>query len=83
MRAHTTHQPARRTIGAVAIFVIIVGASTLHAQLPARSLTSVAAVESAAPAVDPDANSVRLLVGRSAIVAVDRPIARGPSGVSK
>jgi len=69
-------RPVRRLIGICILIVAVVGPSTLYAQLPSRPLTTVAAVESSAPPVEQSPDSVRLLVGRSAIVNVGKPIAR-------
>jgi pilus assembly protein CpaC len=65
----------RRTIGALIFIVAIMGWSTLLAQVPTPVLTASAARDSAPP-VEPGTDSVRLLVGRSTIVNVGKPIAR-------
>src|SRR5689334_7911608 len=67
-------QPIRRTIGVLIFIVAVIGRSTLYAQTQAPVLTASAARELASP-VEP-AESVRLLVGRSTIVDVGKPIAR-------
>jgi pilus assembly protein CpaC len=80
MRAHAqTIQPSRRLIAALILLVAVVGRSTLYAQTPAPAQQPVAvtaALDSAPPPVEPAADAVRLLVGRSTIVDVGRPIAR-------
>ena len=68
-------QPVRRLIGTLIFIVAVMGRSTLYAQSPAPVLTASAALESAPP-VEQIADSVRLLVGRSTIVDVGKPIAR-------
>jgi pilus assembly protein CpaC len=69
--------PDRRRIrAAILIIAIVVGAPTLYAQSPAQSLTARATAETSASPVEPAADSLRLLVGRSTIVDVGKPIAR-------
>jgi pilus assembly protein CpaC len=66
-----------RAITALILIVLVVGQSTVYAQLPARAVVAtVAANEAAPPPVEQGADSVRLLVGRSVIVDVGKPIAR-------
>jgi pilus assembly protein CpaC len=68
--------PTRRLIAALLLLVAVVGRSTLYAQVPApQPMTVAAALESATP-VEPTIDAVRLLVGRSTIVDVGKPIAR-------
>jgi pilus assembly protein CpaC len=67
-------QPIRRTIGVLIFIVAVIGRSTLYAQTQAPVLTASAAREIASPVES--AESVRLLVGRSTIVDVGKPIAR-------
>jgi pilus assembly protein CpaC len=68
-------RPVRRLIGTLIFIVAVIGRSTLYAQEPTPVLTASAARESAPP-VEQSADSVRLLVGRSTIVNVGKPIAR-------
>ena len=68
-----TQRPVRRMIGAVILMVVVVAPPTVYAQAPAMAVRPVAAVET--PAVE-TVDSVRLLVGRSAIVDVGTTIAR-------
>jgi pilus assembly protein CpaC len=77
MGAHAQKvQPNRRLIAALILLVAVVGRSTLYAQEPSQPLTVAAALDTAAPPVEPAADAVRLLVGRSTIVDVGRPITR-------
>ena len=68
-----TNRRIRRTFGAVILMVVVIAPPTLYAQAPAMAVRPVAAVET--PAVE-TVDSVRLLVGRSTIVDVGKPIAR-------
>src|SRR5436190_7590839 len=72
-----TQRPVRRMIGSLIFIVAVMGRSTLYAQLPAPTpvLTAVAARE-VAPPVETSTDAVHLLVGRSTIVNVGKPIAR-------
>jgi pilus assembly protein CpaC len=77
MGAHAQKvSPNRRLIAALILLVAVVGRSTLYAQAPSQVLTVATALDSAAPPVEPAADSVRLLVGRSTIVDVGKPITR-------
>lgn len=69
-------RPVRRKIGALIFIVAVIGQSSLYAQAPTPALTASVARESLAPPVEQIADSVRLLVGRSTIVDVGKPIAR-------
>ena len=69
-------RPVRRLIGTAIFIVAVFGRSTLYAQSPAPTLTAAAASESVPTAVEPVPDSVRLLVGRSTIVHIGKPIAR-------
>jgi pilus assembly protein CpaC len=60
---------------ALILFVAVAWPSVVYAQPPAR-ITTVAAVESGGLPVEPATDSVRLLVGRSTIVDVGKPVAR-------
>ena len=60
---------------ALILFVMVALPSIVHAQTPSR-LSTVAAVESGGLPVEPVSDPVRLLVGRSTIVDVGRPVAR-------
>ena len=82
MRAHAQEgcpvkrNNLRRLIGGVILFVVVIGRPTVYAQEPAGepTLRPVAAIDSPPPVEQADA--VRLLVGRSTIVNVGKPIAR-------
>jgi pilus assembly protein CpaC len=79
MRAYARKTPrTRRLIGALIILVAVVGRSTLYAQVATPSpAANVAGDPASDPApVEPGVSAVRLLVGRSTIVNVGRPIAR-------
>lgn len=69
-------RPVRRLIGTAIFIVAVFGRSTLYAQSPAPTLTAAAAPESVPTPVEPVPDSVRLLVGRSTIVHIGKPIAR-------
>jgi pilus assembly protein CpaC len=69
-------RPVRRLIGTAIFIVAVFGRSTLYAQSPAPTLTAAVAPESVPTAVEPVPDSVRLLVGRSTIVHIGKPIAR-------
>jgi pilus assembly protein CpaC len=80
MRAQAhRRRTVRRLIGTIILIVAVFGPTTLYAQVAAASrtvtVTPVAAVESVSP-VDSATDTVRLLVGRSTIVDVGKPIAR-------
>src|SRR5947207_6703799 len=80
MRAQAhRRRTVRRLIGTIILIVARFGPTTLYAQVAAASrtvtVTPVAAVESVSPG-DSATDSVRLLVGRSTIVDVGKPIAR-------
>jgi pilus assembly protein CpaC len=70
-------QPIRRLVGTIILIVAVFGPARVYAQVAAasRAVTPVAALETASP-VEPAADAVRLLVGRSTIVDVGKPIAR-------
>src|SRR5437762_949749 len=69
-------RPVRRTIGSLIFIIAVIGRSTLYAQTPVPALTAAAVRERAPSPVEPITDSVRLLVGRSTIVDVGKPIAR-------
>jgi pilus assembly protein CpaC len=69
-------RPVRRLIGTAIFIVAVLGRSTLYAQSPEPTLTAAAATEAAPTPVEPVPDSVRLLVGRSTIVRIGKPIAR-------
>src|SRR5712691_1148605 len=77
MEASARHgRPVRRKIGTLIFIVAVMGQSSLYAQAPTPALTASVARESLAPPVEQITDSVRLLVGRSTIVNVGKPIAR-------
>ncbi len=63
-----------RTIRLFILIVAVFGATTVRAQTPLLPVSSV--VSASADAPDADTQAVRLLVGRSTLVDVSRPIAR-------
>src|SRR6185369_2973384 len=74
-------QPVRRKIGSLIFIVAVMGRSTLYAQAPTPVQTPTPVLTAAvprepAPPVEQSADAVRLLVGRSTIVNVGKPIAR-------
>ena len=74
-------QPVRRKIGSLIFIVAVMGRSTLYAQAPAPVQTPTPVLTAAvprdpAPPVEQGTDAVRLLVGRSTIVNVGKPIAR-------
>ena len=78
MRAPThRNRPVPKLIGSVILIVAVFGPSTVYAQVATanRAVTPIAALESALP-VEPASDPVRLLVGRSTIVNIGKPIAR-------
>src|SRR3954453_3546461 len=68
-------RPVRRSAGTLICIWAVMGRSTLYSQAPVAALTA-AAPREAAPPVEQVGDSVRLLVGRSTIVDVGKPIAR-------
>ncbi len=71
-------QAAVRTFGISILILAVFGTSTLYAQVRHLSLTTIFAAKRATVpgAVETEPDSIRLLVGRSAIVSVGSPIAR-------
>jgi pilus assembly protein CpaC len=82
MEAHAQRRrPIRRGIGAFIFIVAVMGRSTLYAQTPApvqapAPVLTAAVARDVTPPVEQSTDSVRLLVGRSTIVNVGKPIAR-------
>lgn len=82
MEAHAhKKRPVRRKIGSLIFIVAVMGRSTLYAQAPAPVETPAPVLAAAlardpAPPVEQSTDAVRLLVGRSTIVNVGKPIAR-------
>ena len=79
-RAHKK-QPVRRKIGSLIFIIAVMGRSTLYAQAPTPVETpapvlTAAVPRDSAPPVEQGTDAVRLLVGRSTIVNVGKPIAR-------
>src|SRR5438067_2772913 len=68
-------RPVRRRIGAAVILAMVAG-PVLEAQIPSRPLMVAAVEKSAAPSDPVPTDAVRLLVGRSTIIDVGKPIAR-------
>ena len=74
-------QPVRRKIGSLIFIVAVMGRSTLYAQAPTpvqtpKPVLTAAVPRETAPPVEQTTDAVRLLVGRSTIVNVGKPIAR-------
>src|SRR5262245_20295658 len=82
MQRPSKRDRTRRLIAGIVLFVVVIGRPTLYAQDPAQATPAVpaapaqsVAAEDATP-VEGGADPVRLLVGRSTIVNVGKPIAR-------
>jgi pilus assembly protein CpaC len=69
-------RPVRRRIGTLIFIIAVIGQSSLYAQVSPPVLTASAAAKPAPAPVEQVTDSVRLLVGRSTIVDVGKPIAR-------
>ena len=62
-----------RKLGVLILFVAVAGSTTLYAQTPVLPVSSIVSASSTA---EPEAEAVRLTVGRSTVVNVGSPIAR-------
>src|SRR5438067_1143425 len=71
--ARDLRKKLRRTVSSLILILAIVGQSTLYAQSP--SIVATAGTIASSDATDLD-GSVRLLVGRSSLVNVGKPITR-------